>query len=267
MIDATHQIDGRSQVVREAAHRLRVAEQTGVPCPPVRDLIGSDQDLAYAVQQANTAHRVSRGAHVVGRKVGLTSPAVQAQLGVDQPDYGVLFNDMQVAEDYRVPAARLLQPRVEVEVAFVLDADLAGDNITNREVRNAVAYAVPALEIVDSRIDGWDITFGDTVADNGSAGLFVLGATRVTMVEFEPVDVHMTLTLNGAIASTGTGAACLGDPLNALAWLARTARDHGDPLLAGQIVLSGALGPMVGVVAGDTVTAELSSLGSVTATF
>jgi 2-keto-4-pentenoate hydratase len=238
----------------------------------VRDLIGAtDAEAAYGVQMLLTQARVATGARVVGRKVGLTSAAVQDQLGVDRPDFGVLFDDMQVAEDVPVPMGRLLQPKVEAEIAFVLGADLDGE-VNPATVRAAVDHAVVALEIVDSRIDGWDISFSDTVADNASSGLFVLGAQPLTLADFAPRDTSVTLYVDGLAASTGTGAACLGDPLDALTWLATTARDLGDPLRAGQLVLSGALGPMVSVEPGTQVRAELSSsddrpLGSVTAVF
>ncbi|OHV25693.1 2-keto-4-pentenoate hydratase [Parafrankia soli] len=252
----------------EAAARLAQAARTGIPCAPVRDLIGADDiDLAYAVQRQLTQQRLGEGGRIVGRKIGLTSPAVQAQLGVDRPDFGVLFADMDVSARSAIPSGRLLQPKTEAEVAFVLRADLAGGPLDDTQVRGAVAYAVAALEIVDSRIAGWDITFGDTVADNASSGLFVLGDTRLTLDRFAPVDVPMTMQLNGEIVSRGSGAACLGDPLRALAWLARTARDLGDSLRAGDVVLSGALGPMIPTPPGSVVVADLGPLGSVSATF
>ena len=258
----------RRAAVAEAAERLEVAARTGVPCRPVRDLISTDDvEQAYAVQQRLTRRRLADGARVVGRKIGLTSPAVQRQLGVDRPDFGVLFADMDVTGLPEVPSARLLQPKTEAEVAFVLGADLADGPLDDDRVRGAVAYAVAALEIVDSRIAGWDITFGDTVADNASSGLFVLGERRLTLAEFEPVEVSMTLRLGDEVVSEGTGAACLGDPLNALAWLARTAAEFGDPLRAGQVVLSGALGPMVATPPGSVVTADMGPLGTVGATF
>ena len=254
--------------VAEASERIRVAARTGIPCPPVRDLIGADDvTMAYAVQQLLKEHRLAGGARIVGRKIGLTSPAVQKQLGVDRPDFGVLFDDMDVTDRPSVPSTRLLQPKTEAEIAFVLGADLADGPLDDAQVRGAVAYAVAALEIVDSRIVGWDITFGDTVADNASSGLFVLGTTRRSLEEFEPVEATMRMTLDGTVVSEGSGAACLGDPLAALAWLARTAREFGDPLRAGQVVLSGALGPMVATPRGSRVHAEISGLGSVDATF
>ena len=250
--------------VSAAADRLVAAARTGVPCEPVRDLIGSDDaDLAYRVQQRVQAGRLGTGRCVVGRKIGLTSPVVQAQLGVDRPDFGTLFDDLACAEDEPIDIGRLLQPKVEAEVAFVLSRDVVDPD----ELRDCVAYAVAALEIPDSRIRDWDISFADTVADNASSGLFVLGSRRLTLAEFEPRDVLMSMTVDGTEVSTGRGEACLGDPLNALAWLARTAAGFGDPLRAGEVVLSGALGPMATVPAGAHVRAELGALGTVSAHF
>lgn len=262
-----------ASLVREAVDRLVDASDSRVPCTPVRDVIGSgDVALAYAVQAATIARREAGGARVVGHKIGLTSRAVQDQLGVHQPDFGILLDDMQVDDSALVPSERLLQPKIEAEIGFVLGEDLAdGPELTPERIHGAVDYAVVALEIVDSRIAGWDITFADTVADNASAGLFVLGRQRLSLDEFEPRAVQMTMAYNGRVVSTGNGAACLDDPLNALVWLARTTRDLGDPLLAGQVILSGALGPMVDVSPGATVRAEISqqgrSLGAVTARF
>jgi 2-keto-4-pentenoate hydratase len=258
----------RSAAAAAAVERLERAMRTRVPCDAVRDLIGADDiELAYDVQRQLTERRLAEGGRVVGRKIGLTSPAVQRQLGVDRPDFGVLFADMDVTDLPEVPSERLLQPKTEAEVAFVLGADLTDGPLDVAQVRAAVAYATAALEIVDSRIAGWDITFGDTVADNASSGLFVLGEQQLTLDEFEPVEVEMTMQLDGEQVSTGSGAACLGDPLVALSWLARTSRDLGDPLRAGQVVLSGALGPMVASPPGSVVTAQLGRLGTVSATF
>ncbi|WP_300400509.1 fumarylacetoacetate hydrolase family protein [Nocardioides sp.] len=251
-----------------AARRLVDARRDGVPCPPVRDLIGSsDVATAYAVQEQVVADLRSRGARVVGRKIGLTSPAVQAQLGVDRPDFGVLLDDMDVSGLDVVPLSGLFQPKVEAEIAFVLGSDLAEGPLDDAQVRAAVEVAIPALEIVDSRVAGWDITFGDTVADNGSSALYVLGASRLGLDAFTPVEAQMTMHVGDELVSSGNGAACLGDPLVALAWLARTALDVGDPLRAGQVVLSGALGPMVAVSPGTTYDAHISGLGAVRVTF
>lgn len=254
--------------VEQAAARLLKAAATQRPCPPVRDLIGDyDVAAAYAVQERLTSHRAGTGARVVGRKIGLTSQAVQRQLGVDQPDFGVLFDDMAYPADADVPVSRLLQPKVEAEVAFVLGADLVDGPLDDYQIRAAVDHSVAALEIVDSRIADWDISFADTVADNASSGLYMLGTRQVPLSEVAPIDVRMEMRINGDVVSTGNGAACLGDPLTALAWLARTAREFGAPLRAGQVVLSGALGPMAPVTAGDEVTCDITGLGQVTTRF
>ncbi|MEV6217602.1 fumarylacetoacetate hydrolase family protein [Nocardia sp. NPDC051833] len=245
--------------IAAAAERLARAAATGVPARPVRDLLGSDSvDAAYAVQRLGTERRLAGGARIVGRKVGLTSPAVQRQLGVDRPDFGVLFADMDATRTPVAHRPRLLQPKVEAELAFVLGADLDAGPFDAHQVRGAVAYATAALEIVDSRIADWDITFADTVADNASSGWFVLGADRLDPGAFEPRAVAMTMAIDGEIVATGTGSACLGDPLAALAWLATTACALGDPLRAGDIVLSGALGPMAPLRPGARVRAELA---------
>jgi 2-keto-4-pentenoate hydratase len=262
----THTV--HAPAVDAAADRLQAAGESGLACAPVRDLLGTtDITLAYTVQEVLTRQRLDAGGQAVGRKIGLTSPSVQLQLGVGQPDFGVLFADMLIAEDAEVPYGRLLQPKAEAEIAFVLAADLDEGDLGVAQVRVAVDYAVAALEIVDSRVRGWDITITDTIADNASSGLFVLGARRVRLTDFEPAQVRMTLAKNGAVVSRGDGRACLGDPLNALSWLAKTAREYGSPLRAGDVVLSGALGPMVAVEPGSQVTAALSTLGSVSATF
>jgi 2-keto-4-pentenoate hydratase len=257
-----------SAVITEARERIEAAITTGRPVAPIRDLIGADDiTAAYAVQDQLNSRRIADGAVVVGRKIGLTSPAVQKQLGVDQPDFGVLFADMDVSSETLVPSHRLLQPKAEAEIAFVLKADLDGDDIHEERVRAAVDYAVAALEIVDSRIADWDLTIADTVADNGSSGLFVLGEHRLTLDDFEPKAVDMQMYADDTLVSEGQGTACLGDPLTALGWLARTAVEYGSPLRAGQVILSGALGPMVGAPPGTHIRAEIGPLGTVSANF
>lgn len=257
-----------SAAVQKAADRLLVAAETGQPCAPVRDLIGStDIATAYAVQERVNAARTAAGATVVGRKIGLTSPAVQRQIGVDQPDLGVLFDDMAHLGGEAVPVERFLQPRAEAEVGFVLGADLADGDLDLDQVRGAIEYAVAAIEICDSRVAGWDISFGDTVADNASAGAYVVGPTRVSLADVEPVEVEMTMRVTGQEDSTGNGAACLGDPLLAVQWLARQARELGAPLRSGQLVLSGALGPMRPIAPGAEVRVTISGLGAVSCRF
>jgi 2-keto-4-pentenoate hydratase len=257
--------------VSAAVARLSKALETRIPCAAVRDLIGTD-DLAaaYDVQQGLVRKRLGSGATVVGRKIGATSEAVQRQLGVDQPDFGYLLDDMDASLHDPISMRTLLQPRVEAEVAFRLGRDVdpsdEGD-ITIELVRSAVEVALPALEIVDSRIDQWDITFTDTVADNASSGLYVVGQEGRALDEFEPREVEMSLTINGEVRSSGNGAACLGDPLEALRWLAVQCHRFGDPLRAGQVVLSGALGPFVPFAARDRVEASISGFEPLTATF
>ncbi|MDI5962236.1 2-keto-4-pentenoate hydratase [Streptantibioticus silvisoli] len=252
----------------EALRRLTAARAGHRPCPPVRDLLPpGDLRAAYAVQSAWTAARTAAGARVTGRKIGLTNPAVQAQLGVDQPDFGVLLDDMACPGDQPVDIGRTLQPRIEAEIAFVLSRDLDGPGTGPADVAAATAHVVAALEIVDSRIADWDIGIVDTVADNASAGLFVLGDRRRTLEGLDLPGCAMTLWRGEEIVSTGTGAACLTDPLVAVAWLAATARDLGAPLRAGETVLSGALGPVVPVAPGDRFRAEITGVGDVAARF
>ncbi|MBD0023559.1 2-keto-4-pentenoate hydratase [Gordonia pseudamarae] len=260
--------DGDSAAAIGAAiERLERAYRTRRPCPPVRDLLGADNvAAAYAVQRRRVEARTAGGARIVGRKIGLTAPVVQRQLGVDQPDSGVLLDDMRLAEGSTVAAGRLLQPKVEAEIAFILGTDLDGATDL-RTIRAAVHHAVAAIEIVDSRIADWDITIADTVADNASCGLFVLGDRQVSLDDIDPVAATMALYVDDEQVSSGTGAECLGDPLIALQWLARTAQEFGDPLRSGQIILSGALGPMVVAEPGRRVCAEVSGLGRVTVRF
>lgn len=221
-------------------------------------------DAAYRVAEINTRARLEEpGRRVVGLKVGLTSKAVQQQLGVDQPDFGLLFDDMEFIDGDAVPMARLIQPKVEAEVAFVVGRDLTGDAPTWSEFLNALAFALPALEIVDSVIADWKITLVDTVADNASSALYVLGQQPVAIAALQLGELGMQMTVNGTVASVGTGAACLGHPLRAAYWLARTMAARGQPLQAGQVILSGALGPMVPLQAGDFVQARIGELGSV----
>ena len=251
-----------------AADYLELASTNRQPTPPIRALIGdNDIDSAYAVQQELNARRSAAGAIVIGRKIGLTSPAVQRQLGVDQPDFGVLFADMDVSAEPLVPSEWLLQPKAEAEIAFVLKHDLDGDDLSDETVRAAVDYAVAALEIVDSRIAAWDLTIADTVADNASSGLFVLDERRLRLDEFEPRAVTMRMYADDTLVSEGEGTACLGDPLNALTWLANIAAAFGNPLRAGQVILSGALGPMVAAPPGSRIRADIAPLGTVSATF
>jgi 2-keto-4-pentenoate hydratase len=253
--------------LREAADRLIAAADAPQQCDPVRDILGeTDIESAYSVQRLLTENSLTRGRRIVGHKIGLTSPAVQRQLGVDQPDSGVLFADMAVTNDATVPTSRLLQPKVEAEIAFVLAEDLDGD-LSEARVRAAAAVAVPAIEIVDSRVRDWSISIVDTIADNGSSALFVLGSEMVAVADLDLASCTMQVTEDDVEVSTGRGSDCLGGPLNALQWLARTAQQNGAPLRAGHIVLSGALGPMVPVRPGSRYAAQIDGIGSVAVSF
>ena len=255
--------------VAAAAERLFEAGRDGVPCDPVRDLIApADLDAAYAVQEINTARALAAGRRIVGFKIGLTSPAVQRQLGVGQPDFGILFADMAVGEGAPIAPGRVLQPKIEAEVALILDRNLDLEEPTVVDLIRATAYAVPALEIVGSRIKNWDIRIADTVADNASSGLFVLGGPVRTL---DGLDLRggaeMVLRRGEEVVSKGSGAACLGHPLNAAVWLAGEMARRGRPLGAGSVVLTGALGSMVPVRSGDRFEATINGLGTVSAIF
>lgn len=249
------------------AKRLRDA-CAGKPVAPLRDwLEPTDIVGAYAVQEINTRFWESQGRRIVGRKAGLTAKAVQQQLGVDQPDFGVLFDDMRVADGGRLDPARCIQAKAEAEIAFVLGADLPSPLTTPAEAAAAIASVHAAIEIVDSRIADWKITFADTVADNGSSAFFVLSDEGLPLAGLDLVGAAMTMTVNGKVSSTGVGAAVLGNPLNAAAWLARTLAERGEPLKTGNILLAGALGPMVTLTAGDEVRADVAGIGTCSFTF
>ncbi|SNT59610.1 2-keto-4-pentenoate hydratase [Tardiphaga sp. OK246] len=260
MANVAENLDGIAKAIREA--------YSGNPIPPIRtQLIFQEIDNAYAIQEANTSHWLAEGRRIVGCKIGLTSPAVQKQLGVDQPDFGILFGDMQVQSDKPVAKGRVLQPKIEAEVAFEMARDIVSAHPTAADIAEATAFVMPALEIVGSRIRNWEISIYDTIADNASSALFVLGQDKRPLGDLDLREVTMKMTRNGEVASEGKGAACLDNPLNAVAWLAAELGKRGRPLRAGDIVLSGALGPMVPAKSGDVFEATISGLGSVGARF
>lgn len=254
---------GADDVARQAA-LIRASYESLSPISPVREALpAATIEDAYAIQEANTRYWLDRGRTIVGAKIGLTAKAVQKQLGVDQPDFGSLFADMAVPDGDIVPPGRLLQPKVEAEIAFVLGRTPNNRALTTAELIGCVDYALPAIEIVDSRVADWNIGIVDTVADNASSGLFVLGTRPVKLDAIDLRLCGMVLEKNGDPTSFGAGAACLGNPLHALGWLAAKMAEVGRPLKGGDIILAGALGPMVAVAPGDSIEARIEGLGTV----
>jgi 2-keto-4-pentenoate hydratase len=250
------------------AEKIREAESTGNLISPIKDeLSQATLDEAYRVQQINTDFHLQSGRFISGRKIGLTSPAVQKQLGVDQPDFGMLWSDTEYQDGEEIPFSRLHQAKVECEVAFVLGQSLTKTSTGIGDVMRAVDYVVPALEIVGSRIADWEISIYDTIADNASSGMYVLGGSPRKLDGLDLRLCGMVVEKDGEPVSTGCGAACMGNPLNATVWLARTMIEKGTPLLEGDVILSGALGPMVNVSPGVAFTGRINGLGSVRANF
>jgi len=224
---------------------------------------GITLDDAYAIQERLVARRLAaNGERIVGKKIGVTSRAVMDMLGVDQPDFGQLLSGMWVADGAVIEAAAMIAPRAEGEIAFVLKKDLRGPGVTMVDVLAATDYVSPCFEIVDSRIRDWKIRIQDTVADNGSAGAFVLGEARVDPRKVDLALVGMTLEKNGAVATTGAGAAALGHPGHAIAWLANILGCLGVSLKAGEVLLSGSLGALVPAAGGDHLAMSIGGLGS-----
>ncbi|OFT93873.1 2-keto-4-pentenoate hydratase [Burkholderia sp. HMSC10F09] len=254
--------------IQEAAAALRDAAKTRKTIPPLRETYEQlSIDDAYAIQRINTDRHLADGRRLVGCKIGLTSVAVQKQLGVDQPDFGMLFDHMGYGDSEPIPAEILTQPKIEAEIAFVIGRDITVTNPGHLDVLGAIEYALPALEIVGSRIADWNIRIAETIADNASSCAYVLGTRPCRLSSIDLRLCGMAMERCGELVSVGAGAACLGNPLNAVVWLARTMTTLGTPLKAGDLVLSGALGPMVAVRPGDVFDARINGLGSVRAVF
>ena len=256
--------------VESVALALREAELSKVAVAPIRPQLGgesADVDIAYAAQEVNTQRALAEGRRLVGRKIGLTSKVVQAQLGVDQPDFGMLFADMAYGDGEAIPAGLLIQPKVEAEIALIIHQDLTQEKHTYADIISATDYALPAIEVVDSRIENWKISLIDTVADNASSAAYVLGSRPVKLENLDLVNCKMVMTRGDEVVSQGVGKACLANPLNAAVWLADEMVRRGRPLLAGDIILTGALGPMVVANPGDEFKVEIEGFGSVVAAF
>ena len=250
--------------VETAAKRLREAAVKRIVCDPVRNLIGTtDLEKAYAVQEINTALRIAQGAKIVGSKIGLTSLAVQKQLGVGQPDFGMLWNDKEVSNGGEISMSELMQPKAEAEIAFVLGKDLTSDKLTSIDILSAVDYALTSIEIVGSRIKDWNIKITDTIADNASASHWVVGHKPVKLENIDLLNCKMVMENNDKKVSEGIGKNCLGSPVNAMLWLARKMVAMGRPMQAGDVILTGALGPMVSAKAGDDFRVTIEGLSEV----
>jgi 2-keto-4-pentenoate hydratase len=261
--------DEMSDVEREAriAARLRDAYTKG-PIEPFASEVDGDVDAAYRIQDCNTGHALKvDGRRIAGYKIGLTSVAVQKQLGVDQPDFGVLFEDMAIGNGAVAGASELLQPRIEAEIAFGIGTDLDDPALGLPDLLAAIEWVAPALEVVDSRILDWRIGIVETIADNASSGRFVIGPKTPFSSGIDLVKCEMSLQENGQTVSRGNGAACLGNPLLAALWLARKLVEVGRPVRAGELVLSGALGPMVKVREGCAYRAAVEGIGEVSVVF
>ena len=247
---------------------LAEAERSRNPLDP---LTAGHPDIdvvdAYEIQLINIRQRIAEGARVVGHKVGLSSEAMQKMMGVDEPDYGHLLADMEVFSDVPVPAARYLFPRVEVEVGFILADDLPGEGCTEDDVLAATAAYAPAIELIDTRIKDWKIALCDTIADNASSAGFVLGPQRVSPKDIDICAIDAVLTRNGEVVAEGRSDAVLGNPVTAVAWLARKVDGFGVRLKAGDIVLPGSCTRAIDARPGDAFVADFAGLGSVRLSF
>lgn len=224
-------------------------------------------DEAYHVQLHTIEQKMSEGQRITGKKIGLTSKVMQEALGVGEPDYGHLLDQMKIENGGTISSEHVLQPKVEGEIAFILKDDLSGPDVTSFDVLKATDAVVPALEIIDSRIKDWKITLADTVADNASSGLYILGSTPQKIADVDLKQMGMVLYKNGVLQNTGVGAAALGDPAKCVAWLANKLTAYGITLKAGEVILSGALSAAVEAMPGDHFYAKFAELGEVDISF
>src|SRR5512139_112665 len=253
---------------REVAALLAHAESERSPIRPIVETFPAmDVVDSYEVALINIRDRLERGATVLGHKVGLSSEAMQQMMGVDEPDYGHLLDDMALTEGEPVDVSRYCYPRVEVEVAFILGEELPGEGCTEEDVLTATEYVAPAIELIDSRIVDWRIGLVDTIADNASSAGFVLGVQRVKPREIDLLSIDATLTRNGEVVAEGRSDAVLGNPVTAVAWLARKVASFGVRLEAGHVILPGSCTRAIDVRPGDDFHAEFKGLGAVDLSF
>jgi len=238
---------------------------------PIAPITDREPDItiedAYRIQQRMIERRLQKGETVIGKKIGVTSKAVQQMLKVYQPDFGLLLSGMVYGEGQAIPVDSMIAPRAEAEVAFILKRDLNGPGVTAADVLRATDYVLPCFEIVDSRIQDWKIKIQDTVADNASCGVFVLGGQMRALRGLDLAVAGMVVEKNGEIVSTSAGASVQGSPVNAVAWLANTLGALGIPLKAGEVILSGSQSPLMPVAAGDSFHCSVGGLGSCSVRF
>ncbi len=250
------------------AEKLQEAEETKRPIAPLTSTVPEiTVDDAYAIQLHQIATKQQAGKKIVGKKIGLTSKAMQQQFNVTEPDYGHILSDMVEVDGATISLNHFIEPKLEFEIAFVLKKDLLGPNITVEDVIEATDYIVPALEVIDSRIAGWKIRFEDTVADNGSSAMVIIGGTPTKLAHVNLPHIGMNVYRNGELFDSAAAAAVMGNPLHAVAWLANKLSKYHIGLQAGEFVLAGALTAAVTIEDGDTFTAEFAHLGAVSATF
>jgi 2-keto-4-pentenoate hydratase len=256
-----------ASTMNDIAERLERAERDRIAIDPPAASRAITAEDAYRIQLINVERRLANGRRIIGRKIGLTSIAMQKMLGVNEPDFGHLFDDMMLMSGGECRVDMLLAPWVEPEIAFVLARELRGPGITRQDVLSAADYVTPALEIIDSRIRDWKITLADTIADNASSARVVLGEHKTKPAMLDLAVVAMTLRKNGATVERGLGSAVLGHPAEPVAWLANKLAEFGQALAAGSVIIPGALSRAVPVEAGDLVVASFQGLGSVSVSF
>lgn len=253
--------------ITTAALALRQARHDRKGIAPISKQFGiSDIGDAYAVAEINTHHAESQGRDIVGKKIGLTGKAVQTQLGIQEPDFGMLFHDMQYEDNAVIDISQFLQPKIEAEVAFILGEDVPQGINDPNDLLSAISSAVVVVEIVDSAIADWKITLADTIADNASFAAFVMSPTAVDIENVDMTNIDMQLQQNGKLVSQSNTSDIM-HPLHATLWLAKEMERRNRPLKKGEIILSGALGPMVDVKQGDHFIAEIAGLGKVSCAF
>lgn len=258
----------RNNVLEQIANELLIAAETLEPVAPLRTrLEGMTLQDAYDVQNAQLQYHLSRGRVLFGRKIGLTSSAMQQQLGVDSPDFGYFFEDMVHHDGARIPVSGFIQPKVEPEFGFVLRSRLQGPGVTLEQAAAAIGAVYPAIEIIDSRITDWDIKLVDTVADNASCGAVAVGTHPLDVNPAALLDIECSLAIDGVILGTGMGADVMGNPLAPLAWLANVLGEQGVALEAGQLILPGSFTKAEPVTTGSTATADFGPLGRLTIHF